>query len=130
MGWILCWRKVMPLFISTINEVPAIYTYSWNQKTIIKTNSWRYWQKSWLKWRFKSLKPNEPWQSGSRLFPGESPRRIDFVKVISCASFDDSIKNSTHFSLEDRQLPVIHYNYLILSKSTTRKRTIKMTLKS
>lgn len=50
---------------------------------------------------------------------GEAPRRIDFVTAISRVSFDDAIKNATHFHLDNTFIPVIHYNDLILSKMYT-----------
>lgn len=52
-------------------------------------------------------------------FIGEPPRRIDFVTAISRVSFDDAIKNATHFRLGDILIPIIHYNDLILSKMYT-----------
>jgi len=52
-------------------------------------------------------------------FIGEPPRRIDFVTAISRVAFDDAIKNTSYFNLEDQQIPVIHYNDLILSKIHT-----------
>ncbi len=52
-------------------------------------------------------------------FIGEPPRRIDFVTAISRVDFDDAVRNATHFNLEDKQIPVIHYNDLIRSKIDT-----------
>jgi len=50
---------------------------------------------------------------------GEAPRRIDFVTAVSKVIFDEAIKNTNHFQLYDKQIPVIHYNDLILSKMFT-----------
>lgn len=52
-------------------------------------------------------------------FIGEVPRRIDFVTAISRIDFEDAIKNAIFFNLEGTQIPVIHYNDLILSKIHT-----------
>lgn len=52
-------------------------------------------------------------------FIGEAPRRIDFVTAISRIDFGDAIKNAIFFNLEGTQIPVIHYNDLILSKMHT-----------
>lgn len=50
---------------------------------------------------------------------GEPPRRIDFVTAISRVAFEDAIKKTNYFNLEDKQIPVIHYSDLILSKIHT-----------
>lgn len=52
-------------------------------------------------------------------FIGKSPRQIDFVTTVSNVVFDEAAKNATYFRLEDIQIPVIHYNDLILSKMLT-----------
>ena len=52
-------------------------------------------------------------------FLGQVPRRIDFVTAVSRIAFDDAIRNALHFQLQDQQIPVIHYNDLILSKMHT-----------
>jgi len=52
-------------------------------------------------------------------FIGEPPRRIDFVTAISRVAFEDASKNVTHFYLDDKRIPVIHYNDLLLSKMHT-----------
>ena len=50
---------------------------------------------------------------------GDPPRRIDFITLISNVKFEDAINNINYFSLEDMEVPVIHYNDLILSKHTS-----------
>jgi predicted nucleotidyltransferase len=53
-------------------------------------------------------------------FIGQKPRRIDFVTMISNVSFEEAINKADYFLLEnDLQIPVIHFNHLILSKSST-----------
>ena len=52
-------------------------------------------------------------------FLGAPPRRIDFVTAISRVAFDDAVKNANYFQLQDKQIPVIHYDDLILSKMFT-----------
>ncbi len=53
-------------------------------------------------------------------FIGETPRRIDFVTMISNLSFETAIKRVNYFSLEKGlKIPVIHYDDLILSKLNT-----------
>ncbi len=54
-----------------------------------------------------------------RFFIGEKPRSIDFITLISNVKFEDAIKNVNYFPLENKQVPVIHYNDLILSKITS-----------
>ena len=50
---------------------------------------------------------------------GKEPRRIDFVTMVSNVKFEDAYKEAVYFPLENSQIPVIHYNQLILSKSTS-----------
>jgi len=50
---------------------------------------------------------------------GQPPRSIDFVTRISSINFEDAIKEVRYFLLENIKIPVIHYEHLILSKSTT-----------
>ena len=52
---------------------------------------------------------------------GESPRTIEFLTMISNVRFEDAIKNVNYFLLEDIDVPVIHYNDLILSKLTSNR---------
>ena len=52
-------------------------------------------------------------------FIGTPPRRIDFVTAISRLTFEDAMINATHFQLQETQIPVIHYDDLILSKMFT-----------
>ena len=50
---------------------------------------------------------------------GQEPRRIDFVTMVSNVKFEDAYKEAVYFQLENSQIPVIHYNQLILSKRTS-----------
>lgn len=52
---------------------------------------------------------------------GEPPRRIDFLTLISNIKFEDAIKNVNYFPAADINIPVIHYNHLILSKLTSNR---------
>ena len=52
---------------------------------------------------------------------GEHPRTIEFLTMISNVRFEDAIKNVNYFLLEDIDVPVIHYNDLILSKLTSNR---------
>ncbi|MEO7924706.1 MAG: hypothetical protein ABIR30_13575 [Chitinophagaceae bacterium] len=51
---------------------------------------------------------------------GEKPRRIDFITLISNVNYEEAIKEANYFLLDEEiNIPVIHYNHLILSKSTS-----------
>lgn len=50
---------------------------------------------------------------------GTPPRRIDFLTLIANITFEDAIKEVNYFKMEDVDVPVIHYNHLILSKITS-----------
>ena len=52
---------------------------------------------------------------------GEPPRTIEFLTMISNVKFEDAITNVNYFLLEDFNVPVIHYNDLILSKLTSNR---------
>ena len=53
------------------------------------------------------------------LFFGQTPRKIDFITKISNITFEEAIKEVNYINLEDVNVPVIHYNHLILSKLTS-----------
>lgn len=50
---------------------------------------------------------------------GKPPRKIDFITLVSNVNFEEALKEVNYFSLEGKNIPVIHYNHLILSKLTT-----------
>lgn len=50
---------------------------------------------------------------------GDKPRRIDFLTKVSGISFSEAILLVNYFPLEDKQVPVIQYHHLILTKITT-----------
>lgn len=50
---------------------------------------------------------------------GSPPRSIDFLTLLSNIKFDDAIKKVNYFELESMQVPVLHYEDLILSKITS-----------
>lgn len=50
---------------------------------------------------------------------GRSPKRIDFVTLISNVKFEDAVENVNYSVLNQISVPVIHYNDLIRSKSNT-----------
>lgn len=52
-------------------------------------------------------------------FFGNKPRQIDFLTAVSNVKFEDAIQHVNYFPLDNEQVPVIHYNDLILSKFTT-----------
>ena len=52
---------------------------------------------------------------------GTPPRSIDFLTSISNVKFEDAINKVNYFLLEDMNVPVIHYNDLILSKLTSNR---------
>ena len=52
---------------------------------------------------------------------GIPPRSIDFLTLISNVKFEDAILNVNYFQLENIEVPVIHYNDLILSKITSNR---------
>ena len=47
---------------------------------------------------------------------GIPPRSIDFLTLISNVKFEEAILKVNYFQLENIEVPVIHYNDLILSK--------------
>lgn len=49
-------------------------------------------------------------------FFGKKPRRIDFLNRISGISYDEAEKEVNYFPLENSNVPIIHYEHLILSK--------------
>jgi hypothetical protein len=50
---------------------------------------------------------------------GKKPGKIDFLTRISGVKFDEAELQVNHFVLEKQKIPVIPYQYLILSKITT-----------
>ena len=52
---------------------------------------------------------------------GIPPRSIDFLTLISNVKFEDAIIQVNYFQLENIEVPVIHYNDLILSKITSNR---------
>ncbi|PVD49891.1 hypothetical protein DC498_22885 [Terrimonas sp.] len=50
---------------------------------------------------------------------GEKPRRTDFHTLIDNLKFEEIINYVNYFPLKNKNIPVIHYNHLILSKLTT-----------
>lgn len=50
---------------------------------------------------------------------GKSPRRIDFVTVISNVKFEEAFEKVQYSELNQVQIPVIHYDDLIKSKLNT-----------
>lgn len=50
---------------------------------------------------------------------GQKPRSIDFITLLSNLAFEEAAKDVNYFSLQGKQIPVIHYNHLILSKRTS-----------
>lgn len=52
-------------------------------------------------------------------FVGDKPRRIDFLNIVSGISFDEAILQVNYFPLQDKQVPVIQFHHLILTKITT-----------
>src|ERR1019366_9892868 len=51
----------------------------------------------------------------------ESPRQIDFVTKINNISFEEAIKEARYFTLENRSIHVINYNYLIITNLSTNR---------
>lgn len=52
-------------------------------------------------------------------FVGNKPRRIDFINIVNGISFSEAISQVNYFPLQDKQVPVIQYHHLILTKITT-----------
>ncbi len=50
---------------------------------------------------------------------GEKPRRMDFLTKVNSVTFDEAILKVNHFPLEEKNVPVIQYHHLILTKITT-----------
>lgn len=66
----------------------------------------------------KALK-NVDFTTTNAFFFGKKPRRIDFLTKISGVSYNEAVVKANHFPLGDKQIPIIHYDHLILSKITT-----------
>ena len=49
-------------------------------------------------------------------FVGETPRRVDFITLISNLDFDTAFSAVKYIDMGEQKIPVIHYNHLILSK--------------
>ena len=49
-------------------------------------------------------------------FVGETPRRVDFITLISNLNFEEAYAAVNYIDMEGQKVPVIHYNHLILSK--------------
>ena len=49
-------------------------------------------------------------------FFGEKPARIDFLTRISNVTYKDAAQEVNYLPLKDKQVPIIHYRHLILSK--------------
>lgn len=52
-------------------------------------------------------------------FIGEAPRRIDFITLVNNVRFAQAIKEVNYFPLGDKDIPVIQYHHLLLTKSGT-----------
>lgn len=52
-------------------------------------------------------------------FVGDTPIRIDFLTKVSGINFSEAILQVNYFELDDKQVPVIQYHHLILTKSAT-----------
>lgn len=50
---------------------------------------------------------------------GVSPRRVDFVTLISNVQFEEAFEEVNYSMIHDIQIPVIHYNHLLKSKLQT-----------
>ncbi len=54
-------------------------------------------------------------------FIGEPPRRVDFITKISSLGFAEAFAEVNYFEMDGKNVPVIHYNHLILSKLTSER---------
>jgi len=54
-------------------------------------------------------------------FVGENSRRVDFIIKISNLDFAEAFAEVNYFEMDGKNVPVIHYNHLILSKLTSER---------
>jgi len=47
---------------------------------------------------------------------GKEPERIDFLTQVAGISFEEAYKQKALLPLKDKQIPVIHYDHLIINK--------------
>lgn len=52
---------------------------------------------------------------------GEKPNRIDFLTKVAAVSFDEAAEQKVFFPLKDKQVPIIQYHHLILTKITSER---------
>lgn len=64
---------------------------------------------------------NKDFTTSQTFFFGAPPRRVDFLvfSTISRVSFNEANAEAKHFALQEKQVPVIQYHHLILTKMTT-----------
>lgn len=54
--------------------------------------------------------------SAQVLHVGKPPNKIDFLTKLQGLNFDEALQKSVSVSLEEKQVPVLHYDHLIISK--------------
>jgi predicted nucleotidyltransferase len=52
-------------------------------------------------------------------YVGDKPRRIDFLTKVTGINFNEAVLQANYFPLEGKQVPVIQYHHLILTKTAT-----------
>lgn len=50
---------------------------------------------------------------------GQKPKRIDFLTKVTGVQFEDAIKKVNIIQFDDLNVPIIHYNQLLASKTNT-----------
>ena len=61
-------------------------------------------------------------------FHGEVPLRIDFLTQVNSVNFDDAWEKRKIFKLKEIQIPIVDYDFLILTKISTGRTKDKLDL--
>lgn len=59
---------------------------------------------------------------------GEQPLRIDFLTKVNQVNFEEAWSKRVYFSIDDKKIPVVDYNHLILTKISTGRTKDKLDL--
>lgn len=50
---------------------------------------------------------------------GEVPRKMDFLTIVNLVKFDDAFSERQVLEIDGIELPIVHYNHLVLMKMNT-----------
>ncbi|HBX50719.1 MAG: hypothetical protein A2275_05360 [Bacteroidetes bacterium RIFOXYA12_FULL_35_11] len=52
---------------------------------------------------------------------GQKPQKIDFLTKVNLINFKEAFEMANYFPLQNQQIPVIHYEHLILTKISNKR---------